>query len=452
MGSRKPLQAKGLLYCCRKRLMHRGGAGVFACIACLLCPLLALGQTGPLTLAQAEAIALQNHPQIATAVNEAGVAGRHVVEARAPLYPTVSGEITGSQARYGSRLGAGALPDSLLFSRFGSGLQANQLITDFGRTGNLIASSRLQEQAAEQTVTATRYDVALNVDRAFFGVLQAQAFVKVAEDTVKARQTLLDQISALAGAQLKSQVDVSFAQVSLADAKLLLIRAQDSLKRAYADLARALGQDKPVSYTLVEQTGSPAPPADAEPLIADAIQNRPELRELKLRLDAARKFEAAERDLKRPSVSAIAVGGALPYLDQTPRIAPKDYEAAAINVDIPIFNGHLFTAREQAAHYEALASDQRLRNEQQQVERDVRAAWASASTAWQRIPVTDEMIRQARMALDLAQGRYNLGLASIVEITQAQLNFTQAQIENVTARYDYETAYAALQYSTGALR
>ncbi len=245
---------------------------------------------------------------------------------------------------------------------------------------------------------------------------------------------------------------MSFAEVSVADARLLLIRSQDALKRAYADLGRALGEDKPVSYTLVEQTGSPSPPSDAEPLIADAIQNRPELRELKLRFDAAKKFEAAERDLKRPSVSAIAVGGALPYLDQTPRIAPKDYEAAAINVDIPIFNGHLFTAREQAARYEALAADQRLRDQQQQVERDVRAAWASASTAWQRIPVTDEMIRQARLALDLAQGRYNLGLASIVEITQAQLNFTQAQIENVTARYDYETAYASLQYSTGALR
>ncbi len=157
--------------------------------ACLLWQVTALGQTaatsGSLTLAQAEAIALQNHPQIAAAVDEAGAAGRHVVEAKAPLYPTISGEVTGSQARYGSRLGAGALTDSLLFSRFGSGLQANQLITDFGRTANLIASSRLQQQAAEQTVTATRYDVALDVNRAFFGVLQAEAYVKVAEDTVQ---------------------------------------------------------------------------------------------------------------------------------------------------------------------------------------------------------------------------------------------------------------------------
>jgi outer membrane protein len=82
----------------------------------------------------------------------------------------------------------------------------------------------------------------------------------------------------------------------------------------------------------------------------------------------------------------------------------------------------------------------------------VRAAWVTATTAYQRIPVTEDLLKQAQLALDLAQERYQLGLASIVEITQAQLNLTQAQIENVSARYEYQTAYAALQYTIGALR
>ena len=82
------------------------------------------------------------------------------------------------------------------------------------------------------------------------------------------------------------------------------------------------------------------------------------------------------------------MGGALPYLEQNPRVAPEGYEGVAINVEIPIFNGHLFSAREQAAHYEALAANQRLRDLQQQVEHDVRVAWLAANTAYQRIPVT----------------------------------------------------------------
>jgi len=86
------------------------------------------------------------------------------------------------------------------------------------------------------------------------------------------------------------------------------------------------------------------------------------------------------------------------------------------------------------------------------VQHDVNNAFVAASTAYQRIPVTEQMVKQAQLALSLAQGRYNLGLASIVEVTQAQLNLTRAQIENVTAQYDYQTAYAALQYTIGDLR
>jgi outer membrane protein len=417
----------------------------------------ALSQTPPpvqtLTLAQAEAIALKNHPKIAAAQNVEYAAGQRVTEARAPYYPALNAELTGSQANYGARLGAGAINDSLLFNRQGDGLVLNQLVSDFGRTKNLVANSRLEEQAASQTTQATRYDVILGVNRAYYGVLESQAFVKVAQETVSARQVLTDQVTALANAQLKSQVDVSFAQVNSSEARLMLIRAQDNLKQSYADLIRALGSDgQPVEYQLVNTPEPAPPPLDSESLVGQAIQNRPELADLRLRYQAAQKFEAAEKDLKRPNVTFIAVGGALPYLDQQPRITPEGYEAAALNVEIPIFNGHLFSAREQAAHFEALAADQRLRDLQQQVQHDVRSAWLTASNAYQRIPVTVELLSQATLARELAQGRYNLGLASIVEVTQAELNVTQAQIENVNANYDYQNAWAALQYTLGALR
>jgi outer membrane protein len=375
-----------------------------------------------------------------------------VVEARASYYPTITGEVTGSQALSLSRLGAGLLPASALFNRNGEGIQVTQLITDFGRRSSLVANSQLLAQAADQNTQATTYDIVFGVNRAYFGVLQAQAFVRVAQDTVKARQTLADQVVALANANLKSQVDVQFAEVNLSEAQLMLIRAQDAVKRAFAELNRALGQDNSPEYQLDDLTDAPAPPDSTDTLISEAIQNRPELRELRLRLQAAQRFEDAERDLKHPVVSMIGVGGALPYINQSPRVAPYGYEGVGVNVEIPVFNGHLFSARAQAAHYESLAEDQRLRDQQQAIERDVRTAWISASTAYQSIPVTVQFTRQAQLALELAQGRYNLGLSSIIELTQAQLNLTQAEIENVTAKYDYQTAYAGLQYTIGALR
>ena len=143
----------------------------------------------------------------------------------------------------------------------------------------------------------------------------------------------------------------------------------------------------------------------------------------------------------------------MPYID-TPASSPvpTEYEGVAANVSIPVFNGHLFSARREAAHQRAMESDQRLRDEQQRMTRDVRVAWATANDAFQRIDVTAQFLRQAALALDLAQGRYNLGLSSIVELTQAQLNLTQAEIENLNAKYDYQTQNAALQYTIGLLR
>lgn len=421
----------------------------------LIAAAVGLAQTAPqtLTLPQAVATALQNHPRISAAQNLELAAGQRVVEARAPYYPVVNAELTGSQANPLSRLGAGFITTSALFSHEGDGFAANQLIGDFGRTKNLVASSSLQAQAASQTTQATRFDVILGVNRAWYGVLQAQALVRVAEETVKTRQTLVDQIAALTNAQLKSMVDLSFAKVSLSEAQLLLIRAQDNLKQALADLSRAMGQDvSSALYILAEDPAKPTLPPDTDALVNTAIQNRPDLADLRLRFEASQKFETAEHDLKKPNVTLIAVAGALPYIDQSPRVAPEGYEGVALNVEIPIFNGHAFTAREKAAHYESMAANQRLRDLRQQVEHDVRVAWLSASTAYQRMPVTAELVAQSQLSLTLAEGRYNLGLASIVEITQAQLNVTQAQIENVTAGYDYQSAFAALQYTLGALR
>jgi outer membrane protein len=188
-------------------------------------------------------------------------------------------------------------------------------------------------------------------------------------------------------------------------------------------------------------------------LVAQAIANRPELAGLRFSRDAAYKFAEAEKDLSRPTVSAVAVGGFVPFINNTTTSSiPAEYEGVAANVSIPLFNGHLFAARREAALQRAMESDQRLRDEQQRLSRDVRVAWASANDAYQRIDVTAQYLRQAALALDLANGRYALGLSSIVELTQAQLNLTQAEIENLNAKYDYQTQYSALQYTLGLLR
>src|SRR5215469_3008642 len=415
---------------------------------------IAVAQNVPrLSLQEAQAMALQNHPQIAAAQNEVNYANQQITVERAAYYPNVNADVTGSQGNNGARIGAGDLSASRLFDRFGQGVIVRQLITDSGRTPALVASSRLGAQAAGQTAQATRYDILLAVNRAYYDVLRAQATVRVAEQTVAARQLLSDQVTELARNQLRSQLDVSFADVNVSEAKLLLLRSQDSVQEATAELGRALGSDQPANYQLVEEALPTGPPAAVTNLVTQALANRPELQSLRLGRNAAYKFYEAEKDLSRPTVAAIAVGGVIPYINNpTSSPIPAEYEGIGANVTFPVFNGHLFSARREAAFQRALESDQRLRDEQEVLARDVRVAWANANDAYQRIDVTAQFLRQASLGLDLAQGRYNLGLASIVELTQAQLSLTQAEIENLTAKYDYQTQYAALQYTLGALR
>ena len=225
------------------------------------------------------------------------------------------------------------------------------------------------------------------------------------------------------------------------------------MQEAFAELTCALGSDQPVNFQLVDEQLPPGPPAKPDDLIAQAMSNRPELAGLRFSRDAAYKFAEAEKDLSHPTVSLVGVAGYIPYIAQlTSQQISSEYEGVAVNVNIPVFNGHLFSARREAARYHALAADQLLRNEQERVARDVRVAWASTMTAYRRIDVTAQFLRQASLALDLAQGRYNLGLSSIIELTQSQLNLTQAEIENLSAKYDYEGQYSALQYSLGLLR
>lgn len=418
---------------------------------------LAWGQTGgavKMTLQEAEALALKNHPQVLAEQNVVSAMGREVVQAKSNYYPTVAGDFTGSGANQQARIGAGFITTSRLFDRVGQGISIDQLITDSGRTPNLVASARLKADAAQQSYTATRYDVLMRVNQAYYNVLRAEQTIKVAQATVEARQQVADQITELAKNNLRSQLDVQFADVNVSKAKLMLLQAQDLQQQAFAQFTRAVGAQQNATYQLADQPLPPGPPADAEQLVAQAIQARPELAGLRLSRDAATKFEHAERDLKYPTVSIVGVGGYIDYINQItlPRTIPNEYAGAAVDVHIPIFNGHLFTAREQEAHDRALEADQRLRNEEQVVARDVRTAWAGATTAYQRMDVTAEMLREATQATSLAQGRYDNRLASIVELTDAQLNETAAQIDNVNAKYDYQIQYAILQYALGALR
>jgi outer membrane protein len=407
-------------------------------------------QTGQrLTLAEAENIAIQNHPQIQAATQLASAAAAQVKEVQSLYYPQASGAATGTYAENNSRIAAGFLNSPSVFNKFADGVSVSQLVTDFGRTHELSKSSHFHAQAEQENVVTTRADVLLRVNLSYFGVMKAQSVLQVAEETVKARQLVADQVSALAKSSLKSGLDVSFANVDLARAQLLLVQAQNDLQSSYAQLSDALGYSDQRTFQLVDEPSPDSPPPDVAPLIVEALQNRPEIISQGLDVRSAQSYATAERDLWFPTISAAGVTGLVPYR-QDP--LPSRYAAAGFNVNVPIFNGRLFNAEHTEATARARAQEQFLRGLQNRIAQDVRTAWLNASSAYQRLSLTQQLLDQATQALDLAKGRYQLGLSSIIELSQAQLNLTEAQVEQVSAQYDYESQTANLNYQLGRVK
>ncbi|MGA7236252.1 MAG: TolC family protein [Bryobacteraceae bacterium] len=417
----------------------------------LLLPASLLAQQQPmhLTLADAQRLAVQNNPQYSSAKYTAAAAHQQPAQYRAAELPNLAGLLTGVGADNGTRLAAGAINNPVVYSRAAGGILASQLITDFGRTHNLVGMSNLQAQAQDQASDNTRADVLLGATRAYFDVLRAQAVLKVAQQTVAARQLVFDRISALAQSQLRTELDVSFANVNLSDAKLLQLQAENGINSAEAELAAALGLPNQTTFDVADEPMPAALPAQADPLIAQAMQNRPDLKDLQLLQSAAERFTRAEHDLYYPTVSGLVAAGGVPVgVSQV----PGHYAAAGINVNIPVFNGGLFKARESEASLKAKAAAQNVADLANRITRDVRVAWLNANTAFQRVSLTQQFVAQAQLALDLAQSRYQLGLSSIVELSQAQLNLTSAQIESASARYDYQAQRSVVDYQIGVLR
>ena len=402
-----------------------------------------------LALQQAEATALKNNPQITVGKLRALQAAQYMREARSGLFPNAFVSLTGVAANPGSRLTAGALNNPILFPRAAAGAAVSQLITDFGRTTNLLKSSEDHSKAEDMNSVATTADITLAVDRAFYNALETKELVTVAQQTVDARQVFVDKIQALTNAKLKSEVDLSFAKVDLARAKLSLLEAQNNYQTALATLSAILGYPDQQNFRLVEEPKElTAPAPDVQSLIMQAMQHRPEVAALQLEVQAAAKNAAAEHELSRPTVSALGVIGNTPVRDE--HIAPNWYGAVGVNINIPVFNGFLYNARAKAADLQTEADRKRLIDLRNNIARDVRISWQDTNRAYERLSVTRQLREQANLALDLALQRYNLGLGSIVEFSQAQLGKTEADIADTDARYQYRLSQIVLDYATAS--
>ncbi|WP_263357282.1 TolC family protein [Acidicapsa ligni] len=408
------------------------------------------GSQPVITLTDAEAAAVKNQPKMLAAQLRARAYQEREREARSGLLPMIEFNATGVQvADTGTSTAAGNITTSSISDRFAYGGNLAQLVTDFGRTSALVRSARSAARAQNELATLTVAQVRLNVRSAYYQVLGAEAVLRAAEAAQQNRSLILRQLSALAQSQLRSTLDVNFAKVLESEAELAVVRAEATVAERRARLATAMGEQRPVNATLSE----PVLPGDSLPsnpdeLFKEATERRADLSAVQDQQQSATEFAKSEKRLSYPTLNVLASAGEIPFHDHT---LHDDYAAAGFNLKIPVFNGGLYAARRTEADLEAKAKARDVQELQLEVNEQVRDAWYRADEAYRSLDVTNRLVAQSKEALRLAQDRYDAELGSIVELNEAQLNETSAEITAADATYTYLVRRAELDYATGAL-
>jgi len=242
---------------------------------------------------------------------------------------------------------------------------------------------------------------------------------------------------------------VNFANVLESEAELAVVRAQSMVAQQRVGLATAMGLQQPIAAALSDiPPSAEALPLSPDDLLQQAQRQRADLTAAQAEQHAAQQFAVSEKRLSYPTLNVLAAAGEVPYHDHT---LHDNYAAAGFNLNVPVFNGGLFAARRAEADLEANARRRDVQQLQLEVSEQVRDAWYRADEAYKSLDVSARLVAQSKEALRLAQDRYNAGLGSIVELNEAQLNETSAEISSADATYTYLTNRAELDYAAGLL-
>ena len=329
---------------------------------------------------------------------------------------------------------------------FSVGPTLNQTIYDFGRTANSVKINRENVKASEQDLVTTRQTVILNVQQAYFGVLQGQRLVEVAKEIVANTKQHLDQAQGFYQAGTRPKIDVTKAEVDAANAELALIQASNNFAVAQVTLNNAIGFTRPITFPVEDILGFAPREYRLEDIVKTAYDQRPEI----LQIKARQRSQEAAIDLARSSYYPILSGNAQYLLRgyHMPNDMTWDLFFGA-TLSIPIFTG--FSSSNQVA--EQRANMRNLISQEEALKLNIRLeaeqAYLSQKQSAEQVRVTEKTVEHAQENYDLARGRYQVGVGSPLEITDAEVQLANAKANYIQALYNYKVAEAKIEKAMG---
>lgn len=393
-------------------------------------------------------MALKNHPSIRAAERGVTVVSEQYRQTISSYYPQLTAN--GSYTRSESKSQTFVTGESEAYSAF---LNLNQKIYDFGRTGGSVDAARYLTDQKGRDLSGTRQAVILNVKDGYFGVLKAKGLMAVQEKSVIQAEAHLRQAKGFYDAGAKAKFDVTNAEVELNQAKLNLIRAKNGLNTAIASLRNRMGVDYSYSLEIDPAFAKPGPPVSLDEGIKEALQQRPEMQSADTSIKAAEASVKEARGDYYPSLDANASYG---YYDQYPvgegenLFQEKNQRwSAGVSVTVPIFGGFITNAKvsEARANVDSLkAQRETLAND---IILEVTQSYLDLQEAEASIGVAESGLNKAKENLDIANGRYEAGVGTIIEVTDAQTSYITSETDLINARHDAAIARANFDRAIG---
>lgn len=427
---------------------------------------IAIHDTDTLTLEECVKIALENQPSIGASQGAIITAESEYTQVLSSRFPQVQFEagayLTNSPLQSGSVFGPDQTLETTKKWNFIPSVRmtAKQPIYDFGRTDKSLDSKRKLIKASEMTLESTEEDVIFNVHSAYYNYVLAQQIVRINEERVAQSNKHLDRAKGFFFVGKLPESEVSKAELEVANSELQLIDARGKARMAKVTLNSAMGiteiNDDPTDYiTAYDVTYEPFH-ANLKEAINNALESRKEVKVSELKIQAWRSALSAAKSQYFPIISASA--STAPYIIQTvgaDGLTTDKFKLGwnvGLNFAFPIFQG--LTVRAEIA--EALGGIRIATSQsnvtKQRIVQDVQEKYFSVKVAEERYKASEKIIVQVEKNVRLAEGRFETGVGSAIEVTDANFSLANAKIDRTTALYNYQIELSRYRRSTGTIR
>ncbi|HQT91258.1 MAG TPA: TolC family protein [Candidatus Kryptobacter bacterium] len=422
----------------------------------LLIPMAAFAQESPangltgrvdsLTLEQCIQTALKYNPQIRVSEGGFESAQSDLKLTRSALFPQISGDA--GVTRNGGTFLLGNIVRNGSFSSYTAGLQAQQLIFDFGKTYSRLSASADLVRASGQDLKATKQDIIVNTYIAYYNYLAAVRVKQVDTETVLQAEDHLHQAQGFYKAGTVPQYDVVNAEVTVANATVNLISADNNVKLARIQLENVIGKKLPDNFELQDNLDVTHVDISMQTAIETAINNRPELLASHAQVEASKALLTSAWTANLPTVSA-AGGYNWRGLEPTPLYSGWNF---GVTLSLPIFQGFALDAGIDQARANLKTAEASNDLVMQALYLNVQQQEFALDEATQKIQASKKLVQQAEEALRLAVGEYNSGTGSALQTTDAQVALSNARISYIQSLYDYNVSYAELERAMGVIK